>query len=358
MTNLHLSPERVAECGLKPDSLNLIEQARISGTISLARIYETLRPGIRGSDMMKPSMIKLIMLLDSLKVSINYNGSANRVKKVQTAEHPPSRDKRPIAIVDNTEDESKSESKTNKDMVLDLYLNQLGQVELLTAEEEISLAKRIQRGDAVAREHMIKANLRLVVKIALDYNGCGLPLLDLINEGNIGLMKGVERFDPRKGNRFSTYGSWWIKQTIKRALSNDSRTIRLPVHMAEKANSISKAERKLYDELGREPDEQELADELGICLKKLRGIRSAIATAPTSLEAQIGEDGDGEAQTYSEVTADDNAALPSIELDNKERRGILLKALPRLDEREQAILAYRFGLNGTEERTLEEIGKN
>src|SRR5437868_15475771 len=140
---------------------------------------------------------------------------------------------------------------------LQLYLREIGQVKLLTPKEEIALAKRIQRGDELAREHMIKANLRLVVKIARDYEGLGLPLLDLVNEGNIGLMKGVERFDPKKGAKLSTYAAWWIKQSIKRALANQSKTIRLPVHVVDKMAHIRRAEMKLHDTLDREPPDEE-----------------------------------------------------------------------------------------------------
>src|SRR6185295_18866567 len=148
--------------------------------------------------------------------------------------------------------------------LLHLYLREIGQVKLLTPAEEIALAKRIKRGDKAAREQMIKANLRLVVKIARDYEDLGLPLLDLINEGNIGLMKGVERFDPKKGAKLSTYASWWIKQAIKRALANQSKTIRLPVHVVDKLFHLRKAEARLQDVLGRDPTDQELAHELQI----------------------------------------------------------------------------------------------
>ena len=172
---------------------------------------------------------------------------------------------------------------------LQLYLREIGQVKLLTPAEEIVLAKRIKRGDKSAREHMIKANLRLVVKIARDYENLGLPLLDLINEGNIGLMKGVERFDPKKGAKLSTYASWWIKQAIKRALANQSKTIRLPVHVVDKVAHIRRAEMRLREVLDREPTDEEVASELGIDAKRVRRYRQA-SRAPVSLDAPIGYD--------------------------------------------------------------------
>jgi len=190
---------------------------------------------------------------------------------------------------------------------LHLYLREIGQVKLLTPAEEIALAKRIKRGDQSARELMIKANLRLVVKIARDYEGLGLPLLDLINEGNIGLMKGVERFDPKKGAKLSTYASWWIKQAIKRALANQSKTIRLPVHVVDKVAHIRRAELKLQEELKRDPTDGELAKELNLNSRSVREYREA-SRAPVSLDAPLGTD---ESDSVSELVADPNAAAPS-----------------------------------------------
>src|SRR5213592_4389644 len=165
---------------------------------------------------------------------------------------------------------------------IQIYLREIGQVKLLTRKEEIALVRRIKRGDKRAREHMIKANLRLVVKIARDYSGLGLPLLDLINEGNIGLMKGVERFNPAKGAKLSTYASWWIKQAIKRALANQSKTIRLPVHVVDTVAHIRRAEMRLHETLDREPTDDEIAAELGIDARRVREYREA-SRAPVSL---------------------------------------------------------------------------
>src|SRR5438046_2241574 len=175
----------------------------------------------------------------------------------------------------------------SQDNAYSLYLREIGQTKLLTPQDEVILAKRIQKGDERAREHMIKANLRLVVKIARDYEEYGLPLLDLINEGNIGLMKAVERFDPTKGAKLSTYASWWIKQAIRRALANQSKTIRLPVHVGDKILHMRRAALKLQEKLGRDPTDDELAGELGTTAFKVSELRSA-ATRPASLDAPLG----------------------------------------------------------------------
>src|SRR3954462_6461985 len=170
-----------------------------------------------------------------------------------------------------------------------IYLREIGKTDLLTPQQEVELADRIKRGDPEARAHMIKANLRLVVKIAQDYANYGLPLLDLISEGNIGLMKAVERFDPNKGGKLSTYAAWWIKQSIKRALANQSKTIRLPVHIVDKIAHIRRAEMRLREVLDREPTDEEVASELGLDAKRVRRYRQA-SRAPVSLDAPIGDD--------------------------------------------------------------------
>jgi RNA polymerase primary sigma factor len=237
--------------------------------------------------------------------------------------------------------------------MLQLYLREIGQVKLLTPAEEIVLANRIKKGDEAAREHMIKANLRLVVKIARDYEGQGLPLLDLINEGNIGLMKGVERFDPTKGAKLSTYASWWIKQAIKRALSNQSKTIRLPDHVVDKLANIRRAEVKLHEILDREPTDEELADFLRLDVRRVKIYRQA-AKAPVSLDAPLSED---DSDRVSEIVADPNAAAPFEHLVKETDTALLKEVLAALTDREKAILAMRFGLNDGVEKTLEEIGK-
>ena len=240
------------------------------------------------------------------------------------------------------------------DSAIKLYLREIGQTKLLTVEEENKLAARIKKGDKEAREHMIKANLRLVVKIARDYDGLGLPLLDLISEGNIGLMKAVERFDPKKGGKLSTYGCWWIKQCIKRALANQSKTIRLPVHMVDKIAKMRRVAAKLADTMGHEPTDEELAAELGTTASRISLMRSA-SVRPASLDAPLGT-GDDETTNYAEIVEDERAVSPYAELEDKTVIGMLQDMVQHLDPREGQILRYRFGLDGGPERTLEDVG--
>ncbi len=239
------------------------------------------------------------------------------------------------------------------DMVYHLYLREIGQIKLLTPREEIELAARIKQGDEEAREHMIKANLRLVVKIARDYDGVGLPLLDLINEGNIGLMKAVERFDPAKGAKLSTYAAWWIKQSIKRALANQSKTIRLPVHVVDKLAHIRRAEATLHDLLGRQPTDEELGENVGLTAVRVAELRLA-SIRPASLEAPLGDE---DSSRISDVVADERADDPYEQLEEKTVSEMLHTMVAGLNPREAEILRYRFGLDGEEEKTLEEVGE-
>jgi RNA polymerase primary sigma factor len=238
------------------------------------------------------------------------------------------------------------------DTAIKLYLREIGQVKLLTPEEEIRLAARIKKGDKKARELMIKANLRLVVKIAHDYENFGLPLLDLINEGNIGLMKAVERFDPSKGGKLSTYGSWWIKQSIKRALANQSKTIRLPVHLVDKISRMRRTAMKLQEIFGREPTDEELAEEMGMSPSRVAQMRTS-AIRPASLDAPIGDD---DSNNFAEVVQDENADTPYQQLEEKTVTKMLREMVKTLDPREATILQYRFGLDGGSEKTLEDVG--
>ena len=217
------------------------------------------------------------------------------------------------------------------------------------------LADRIKHGDEVAREAMIKANLRLVVRIARDYENRGLPLLDLISEGNIGLIKGVERFDPCKGAKLSTYAAWWIKQSIRRALANLSRTIRLPVHVVSKVASIRRGEAKLRETYGREATDEELAKEIGIENGRLVGRYRDAARSPVDLDARLASDAD--APSISEVVADANAAAPFARLARENDAALVRKAFASLNKRETTILALRFGLDNQKARTLEEVGQ-
>ena len=234
---------------------------------------------------------------------------------------------------------------------LTLYLREIGRVKLLTPQEEIALAKRIKRGDKKAREQMITANLRLVVKIAREYQGLGLPLLDLINEGNIGLMKGVQRFEPGKGAKLSSYASWWIKQAIRRALSNQSKTIRLPVHVVDKMTHIRRAEVKLREVLDREPTDEEVADDIGLDAGRVRRYREA-SRAPVSLDSPIGHE---DATPIAEFVADANAAAPFDQIIQDNDSELVQEVLATLDARESKILVMRFGLDDRKPKTLEEV---
>jgi RNA polymerase primary sigma factor len=239
-----------------------------------------------------------------------------------------------------------------KDSSLKLYLREISSTPLLTAQEEIELAARIKRGDKEARAHMIQANLRLVVKIAQDYANYGLPVTDLISEGNIGLMKAVERFDPEKGGKLSTYAAWWIKQSIKRALANQSKTIRLPVHMVDKIAKMRRISAMLAEALGREPTDDEISEEIGLPRRKLAMLKQA-SQRPTSLDEPINE---GEATRYSEIIGDERAEDPLEALSDSNLQGELGDLLGVLDQRERQIIDERFGLNGQKPMTLEEVG--
>ncbi len=244
-------------------------------------------------------------------------------------------------------------SETPERNNLQLYLQEIGKTPLLTIDEEVKLAKRILKGDKAARDHMISANLRLVVKIAMDYKDFGLPLLDLISEGNIGLIKAVERFDPDKGGKLSTYAAWWIKQSIKRALANQSKTIRLPVHLVDKISKMRRTAMALTEELGREPTDEEIAIELQVPTSKVAHLKS-VSVRPASLDAPIGEDGDS--TTFGEIVGDENAADPFEQLSGSNQNTALNSLVDSLDPREAEIIRYRFGLDGRDELTLEEVG--
>lgn len=234
-----------------------------------------------------------------------------------------------------------------------IYLREIGKVALLTPQQEIQLAAKIKRGDKEARSLMIRANLRLVVKIAHDYSNLGLPLLDLISEGNIGLMKAVERFDPKKGGKLSTYAAWWIKQSIKRALANQAKTIRLPVHLVDKISRMKRIMHKMSEALGRDPTDQEVAERLHMPVAKVTQLRS-ISVRPASLDAPIGED---DATEFGEIVGDDNAASPFEMLRDKTLRQDITELLTELEEREAEILTMRFGLDGNRPLTLEDVGR-
>src|SRR5881275_3002204 len=240
-----------------------------------------------------------------------------------------------------------------RDTGLERYLKEIGRIPLLTPEQEIELAGKIKKGDVAARERMILANLRLVVTIAHDYANLGLSLLDLISEGNIGLTKAVERFDPTKGAKLSTYAAWWIKQSIKRALANQSKTIRLPVHLVDKISKMRRVSLQMSEELGREPTDDELGEEIGIAAGKVSQLKT-VSIRPASLDAPISDDDSTE---FGEIVGDEDAQTPFELLRDKNLRNEVGGLLDVLDDREKKIIFQRFGLDGGKPKTLEEVGK-
>jgi RNA polymerase primary sigma factor len=238
------------------------------------------------------------------------------------------------------------------DSAITAYLRGIGGTPLLSPQQEIELARKIRNGDRPARDLMITANLRLVVTVAHDYVDYGLPLLDLISEGNLGLVKAIERFDETKGAKLSTYAVWWIRQGIKRALSNQSKLVRLPVHLGEKISRVRRVALRMSEELGREPTDEELGAELGIAAEKISELRS-VGTRPASLDAPLNDDGSTE---FGESVADEEARSPFESLRDKDLRGNVDGLLEVLDDREKKIISQRFGFGGGQRKTLQQIG--
>ncbi len=236
---------------------------------------------------------------------------------------------------------------------LRLYLRSIGQVDLLTAQQEVDLAKRIERGDMEAKRQMVEANLRLVVSIAKGYLGRGLSFLDLIQEGSLGLIRAVEKFDYRRGYKFSTYATWWIRQAVTRAVADKSRSIRIPVHMVEKLNRVHFVERQLVQDLGREPEPQEIAAELGWTVQEVRDVWR-VSQTPVSLEKPVGE---GEETELVDLVRDENQMEPFDEASLNLRGESVRRVLDSLPERERDVLVMRYGLGGMNPRTLEECGE-
>ena len=236
---------------------------------------------------------------------------------------------------------------------LQLFLKDIGKVDLLTAAQEVELAKRIERGDHRAKQEMVEANLRLVVSIAKRYRNQGLPFLDLIQEGTIGLVRAAEKFDYRKGFKFSTYATWWIRQAVARALADKARTIRMPVHVVEKLNKIVRSERKLRAELSREPTAAEIALDLDLPLDEVEQILRS-SQAPVSLEKPVGDEEESE---FGHFLTDENAPLPDEAADTTMRKETLRRILSTLSQRERRVLELRYGLDGEHPRTLDEVGR-
>ena len=236
---------------------------------------------------------------------------------------------------------------------LQLFLKDIGKARLLTAQEEVDLAKRIERGDLDAKQKMVESNLRLVVSIAKNYRNQGLPFLDLIQEGTLGLVRAAEKFDYRKGFKFSTYATWWIRQAVSRALADKARTIRIPVHIVEKLNKIARAERKLTSELGREPTVEEIAEVTGIDSEEVDSLKQA-ARSPISLEKPVGDEDESE---FGQFIADDQAESPYERAVEVLATEALREALENLSHRERRVLELRYGLGGETPQTLDELGR-
>jgi RNA polymerase primary sigma factor len=236
---------------------------------------------------------------------------------------------------------------------LQLFLKDIGKVPLLTAAQEIELAKRIERGDHAAKQAMIEANLRLVVSIAKRYRNQGLPFLDLIQEGTLGLVRAAEKFDWRKGFKFSTYATWWIRQAVARAIADKGRTIRMPVHVVEKLNKINRSERKLRAEFARDPTSAEIAADLDLAVEEVDQIRRSAQT-PVSLEKPVGDEEESE---FGHFLTDDSVPLPDEAAEIALRREALREILAELSPRERAVLELRYGLDGEQPRTLDEVGR-
>jgi RNA polymerase primary sigma factor len=279
-------------------------------------------------------------------------------KKKPAAKKKPSRNgtptrRKPVSVISHISQPDHAGPAYDGDSAIKLYLTEIAKTPLLTVQEEIELAARIKKGDEEAEQHMIKANLRLVVKIARDYEGLGLPILDLIDEGNMGLMKAVTRFDPAKGGKLSTYGSWWIKQSIKRALANQSKTIRLPVHLVDKIYKMRRVAMHLQEDLGREPTDEELAEEMHMTAARVAQLRTA-AIRPASLDAPVGDNPDSD--TLGDLVEDNHAHNPYKDLEEKTVNSMLSQLLDTLSTREAKILKFRFGLGGGDIKTLEQVG--
>ncbi len=262
-----------------------------------------------------------------------------------------------ISIIDEAERDKELFEQVLADIGVDdpvkMYYKDIGKVPLLSAEEEAELARRIQEGDKKAKNHLTEANLRLVVSIAKRYSGRGMLFLDLIQEGNVGLIKAVEKFDYSKGYKFSTYATWWIRQSITRAIADQARTIRIPVHMVETINKLTKASRTLLQETGREPTPAEIAERMGITEERVCEIQR-IAQDPVSLEAPIGEEEDSHLGDFVE---DDKSITPSDHVAASMLKEQLLRVLDTLTPREEKVLRLRYGLDDGRPRTLEEVGK-
>jgi RNA polymerase primary sigma factor len=325
----------------------LIAEGQERGYLTIDEIQNWLEE----SEVSKEQVQELHAYLDDQGIDVveadgrpaKSEGSSVEASAVQAAEPRPEQPKK--VEIDLTVEPSLDS--------LRLYLRSIGRVQLLTAEQEVTLARRIERGDMQAKQRMIEANLRLVVSIAKSYLGRGLTFLDLIQEGSMGLIRAVEKFDYRRGYKFSTYATWWIRQAVTRAIADKGRTIRIPVHMVEKLNKVVHVERQLVQQLGREPTSEEIAAELETNVREVRDVLR-MAQQPVSLEKPIGEEEESELGDFVE---DQTAESPFELASERLRRENLRRALAALPEREREVIEMRFGLTGERPYTLEEVGR-
>jgi RNA polymerase primary sigma factor len=321
-------PATIAELLETDEAKGLLEAARQTGSLNTTEIALALDE----LELDAAQIDDFYHALDELQIEVLENG----VEETETIQNEPEPEVREISTDS-----------------LQLFLKDVGKVDLLTAAQEVELAKRIERGDHRAKQEMVEANLRLVVSIAKKYRNQGLPFLDLIQEGTIGLVRAAEKFDHRKGFKFSTYATWWIRQAVARALADKARTIRMPVHIVEKLNKIARTERKLRAELGREPYAWESGDELELDAAEVESIRRS-SQPPVSLEKPVGDDEESE---FGHFLTDENEALPDEVAEVELRKEALKRVLGSLSPRERRVLELRYGLDGEHPRTLDEVGR-
>mgnify|MGYP004473569223 CR=1 FL=1 len=333
----------------------LLEEAKKTGKVASKKLVETLDAVDAGEEQTE----QFYDVLEAAGVEIDVSDVLDLIGKSDL-------DDPTLGEIEAIENEDLGQTPTEEELAnyddlgearLDdpvrMYLKEIGKIKLLTPEEELALAKRMSEGDVEARKRMSEANLRLVVSIAKRYVGRGMQLLDLIQEGNLGLMKAVEKFDYTKGYKFSTYATWWIRQSITRAIADQARTIRIPVHMVETINRVLRTSHSMVQTLGREPTTQEIADELHLDVQKVEEILK-IAQEPVSLETPVGEEEDSH---LSDFIQDDEASQPSEEASYTLLREQLEEVLKTLTPREEEVLRMRFGLRDGKPHTLEEVGK-
>ena len=315
----------------------LYESARVKGSISYDEIL-----AIIATDELEPEQFEVMLeTLENMGVQVTRDNQS--IKEKEESAQEPEEDEIDLSIPE----------AVNIDDTVRMYLKEIGKVPLLTADEEVEIAKRMKTGDDEAKRQLAEANLRLVVSIAKRYVGRGMQFLDLIQEGNLGLIKAVEKFDYTKGFKFSTYATWWIRQAITRAIADQARTIRIPVHMVETINKLIRISRQLLQEYGREPTPEEIAKAMGISENKVREIIK-IAQEPVSLETPIGEEEDSH---LGDFIQDEDAPAPAEAASNALMKELLWEVLDTLTPREAKVLRLRFGLDDGNPRTLEEVGK-